>query len=174
MAPASKRTEDPGARSYYTTQLNLPPRGGDQRSTHCPFHDDRTASLSVNLHTGLWTCHANCGSGNRAQFASRLAAGTSLSELPTRKLGPPELVCVYTYTDARGKVTFRKRRLNHADGKKTFRCEASVGQGWATDLKPLTNQATFIPPLYNLPALFKPSVTTLVKAEGEKDVDNLK
>ena len=36
---------------YKTTQM-----------THCPLHDDRTSSLSLNLDKQLWKCHS-CGNG---------------------------------------------------------------------------------------------------------------
>lgn len=37
----------------------------------CPFHDDRSPSFSVDPQTGLWHCHAGCGSGNLFQFLER-------------------------------------------------------------------------------------------------------
>jgi len=29
----------------------------------CPFHGEEEVSISVNLHTGAWNCHAGCGKG---------------------------------------------------------------------------------------------------------------
>jgi hypothetical protein len=41
------------------------PNGSGNRSTHCPVHDDRHASASVNTVTGLWTCYS-CQAGGDA------------------------------------------------------------------------------------------------------------
>ena len=38
----------------------------------CPFHQDKMSSLSVNLNTGLWNCHAGCGGGWVVQFYAKL------------------------------------------------------------------------------------------------------
>ena len=40
----------------------------------CPFHDDRTPSLSVNLdgRRGGWICFAGCGKGDLVGFHMRL------------------------------------------------------------------------------------------------------
>ena len=35
----------------------------------CPLHDDKVPSLSANLDSGLWKCHAGCGGGDAADFA---------------------------------------------------------------------------------------------------------
>ena len=47
----------------------------------CPFHDDRHASLSVNVTgaRGAWRCFASCGGGDLIGFAMRLT-GMSFSE----------------------------------------------------------------------------------------------
>lgn len=37
----------------------------------CCFHDDSSASLSVNTTNGMWNCHAGCGAGNAQQFLMR-------------------------------------------------------------------------------------------------------
>lgn len=49
---------------------------GDELTTLCPFHDDNEASLSINLETGLWKCHASScaqsGGGNLNKLLSLL------------------------------------------------------------------------------------------------------
>jgi hypothetical protein len=46
--------------SYYSSEgLDLY-GSGPERTAHCPFHNDRVKSFSVNVETGLWVCHA-CG-----------------------------------------------------------------------------------------------------------------
>lgn len=41
----------------------------------CPFHDDRNASLSVNLvgERGVWRCFAGCGGGDLVGFHMHLS-----------------------------------------------------------------------------------------------------
>lgn len=50
----------------------------DELSGYCPFHNDKTKSWSGNINTGLWICHAGCGSGNAYQFAERLGVDINL------------------------------------------------------------------------------------------------
>jgi KaiC/GvpD/RAD55 family RecA-like ATPase len=38
--------------------------GGKQRMAKCPFHEDGSASLSINVELGVWKCHAGCGGGS--------------------------------------------------------------------------------------------------------------
>jgi hypothetical protein len=170
---------DPGAREYYITLLNLSPKGKDQRTAKCPFHQDKSASLSLNLATGVWTCHAGCGSGNRVTFAAKLNGGTPRTQTPAKSsprisvMSRSAPTTTYYYTDRNGSVIFRKLRFEQPDGKKTFRCEARNGEGWDRDLSRLTNSGVSMP-LYNFAAMVRAEATTLVHAEGEKDVDNLK
>ena len=44
---------------------------GAQRVFSCPFHDDRSPSLSINLDLGKWICYANCGSGTLDSFIAK-------------------------------------------------------------------------------------------------------
>jgi hypothetical protein len=172
---------DAGARSYYIKQLNLQPNGKDQRTACCPFHEDSSASLSVNLATGLWTCHAACGSGNRATFAAQLngrapkAAPVAAAASANFKVGLRRMpTATHLYANAAGEVLFRKQKFVQPDGKKTFLLNAAnPAGGWDTDLSRLTGAGVPMP-LYNLPAALAPEVTTIVKTEGEKDADNLK
>ncbi len=58
---------------------------GGQAMGLCPFHDDKTPSFSVNIHTGLWSCKA-CGlSGNAITFSEKLNIGPSMPK-PEREL----------------------------------------------------------------------------------------
>ncbi len=45
---------------------------GVQRYGHCPFHDDKSPSFSLNAQTGLWKCFAGCGQGDAFAFVSKL------------------------------------------------------------------------------------------------------
>ena len=41
----------------------------------CPFHDDHSPSLSVNLTSGLFHCHTGCGGGDIIEFERLLNGG---------------------------------------------------------------------------------------------------
>jgi hypothetical protein len=146
--------------------------GRPQISARCPFHDDSTASFSLNLDEGVWCCHAGCGSGGILDFEERFSgcdhgtAKAAVSNLLEMDLGPdsepPE--ATYTYRDAVGRVVFRKLRF----AGKTFRCEqpAASGRGWASGLASVQAK-----PLYNLPEVIR--ATYVIVVEGEKDADRL-
>ena len=42
-------------------------------SLRCPFHEDRTASLSFNTEKGVWNCHAGCGGGGVLDFEMKFS-----------------------------------------------------------------------------------------------------
>lgn len=53
-------------KSFFEKRLpDFSPNGRTEVSCLCPFHEDRTASLSVNTETGLWHCFG-CGDGGNA------------------------------------------------------------------------------------------------------------
>jgi hypothetical protein len=162
-------TSDPEARAYYERQLALKPNGRAQRTARCPFHDDKRASLSVNLDTGLWTCHAQCGSGNRAQFEARLndvaapVATVSVSEPKIRVAVRRTAEAVYEYCDGQGAVVFRKLRCS---GKRFFTERPDGNGGWIKNLDGIAQR-----PLYNLPAVL--AAPNIAFCEGEKDVDRV-
>ena len=56
---------------------------GVNRSAKCPFHDDRTASLSVNVEKDAYLCHACGAKGGAKQY---LITNRGLSEFDAQKL----------------------------------------------------------------------------------------
>ena len=63
----------PRPEDYYRARLpSLRPGDRGWAAARCPFHADKTASLSVNLEHGGWRCHAGCGSGDIITFTMRL------------------------------------------------------------------------------------------------------
>lgn len=58
--------------------MGIKKSNNDELSGYCPFHKDRNRSFSWNINTGLWICHAGCGSGNAYQFAERLGVDINL------------------------------------------------------------------------------------------------
>lgn len=70
--PHDWRHRLPSPATYYATLAGLGrPNGSGWASAKCPFHEDRTASLSANMQHGGWHCHAGCGSGDLICFHMR-------------------------------------------------------------------------------------------------------
>lgn len=74
--PDNWRDRLPDPAGYYAEHVvKLGKRNGDGWAQgRCPFHDDRDASLSVNLAglRGCWKCFAGCGAGDLVAFHMRL------------------------------------------------------------------------------------------------------
>lgn len=72
--PDNWRERLPDSRSYYRKRVaKLGKAQGDGWAQgQCPFHQDRNASLTVNLSHGGWMCFAGCDSGDLVSFHMRL------------------------------------------------------------------------------------------------------
>lgn len=88
--PANWRDRLPDPESYYRAHVaklgKVNATGWAQGA--CPFHDDRNASLSVNLRDerGGWRCFAGCGGGDLVGFHMR-QTGKPFKEAVTELLG---------------------------------------------------------------------------------------
>ena len=72
-----KRDLLPDPQSYFEAQ-GMKLRGqGEWRMTKCVFHDDSHASLSVNVHTGAYRCHACQAAGGDVLAFHRQQTGAS-------------------------------------------------------------------------------------------------
>ncbi len=160
--------------SYRLGDPTLPMR--DSIMCRCPFHGDRTASMSVNLGKGgLWNCHACNVGGGIYDFETQMFPGRTTDEAweqiyritgatPThtasqRKLG--KLEASYPYLDEDGNTLYEKQRY---EGK-VFLQRARKGSGWVYSLQGVRKL------LYRLPELMLAKVIFIV--EGEKDANNL-
>ena len=47
------------------------PNDKDEFNIECPFHDDMSPSLSINIEKGMWICHVGCGQGSIKYFLSK-------------------------------------------------------------------------------------------------------
>ena len=47
------------------------PSDKDEFNIECPFHDDMSPSLSINIEKGMWICHVGCGQGSIKYFLSK-------------------------------------------------------------------------------------------------------
>lgn len=80
--PVNWRDRLPCADAYYRERIPKLTKSNAQGWAQgvCPFHDDRTASISVNVaDSGGWRCFAGCGSGDLVSFHSRIT-GKSFKE----------------------------------------------------------------------------------------------
>lgn len=71
--PDGWRNRLPDPKSYYrkrVAKLGKAQSDGWAQG-QCAFHEDRNASLSVNLSHGGWTCFAGCDSGDLVSFHMR-------------------------------------------------------------------------------------------------------
>jgi hypothetical protein len=100
---------------------------GAKASARCPFHDDKSPSMSVNTDKGLWFCHA-CGFGGtvidmhmRRQGLSckdalaQLAEGAGLRDDMADK---PQKVATYIYRDSLAREVMRIDRIETGKDKK--------------------------------------------------------
>jgi len=59
-------------RALYAKELGRLKNGrGDQAMARCPFHDDTTPSLSLNLQSGLWQCFGCQAGGDVFSFIQK-------------------------------------------------------------------------------------------------------
>lgn len=160
---------------------------GNQRTAKCPFHEDSSPSLSVNIPQQLWTCHAGCGGGSVIDLLAKFN-GVDAKEIIRRfavdepedepkpitvtksagncheSLPPP--CALYRYEDALGNLAYEVCRYKFSDGKKTFRQRHTGPDGnWIWNMDGCTRV------LYHLPAILKADQVWIV--EGEKDAENL-
>ncbi len=153
-------------RNFYGEYIEKLRESAGQLYALCPFHDDQKESWSANAETGLWKCHAGCGSGNAVQFADRLRIPrtevpgyTAKGKAKMRK----EIIRTYDYRDENGEALFQTVRFE----PKEFRQRRPNGKGgWIWNLKGVQ------PVLYRLPELMKGSDPVVI-VEGEKDVERL-
>src|SRR5438270_3739261 len=163
--------------SHRITEGKIPHRG--TFTTRCPFHGDRTASMSVNLDKGgLWNCHACNIGGGIYDFESHMSPTRSNNERwesiykitgaepsPSQGKYVPKgpVIATYQYVAPDGKLLFEKQRHE----PKSFTQRAPNGSGgWKYSLEGVRKV------LYRLPEVMAAQVVFI--AEGEKDVEALR
>lgn len=163
---------------------------GVQRTARCPFHEDRTASLSVNVTSGLWHCHAGCGGGSVIDLIAKFDGVTAIEVLKRSGVNGNgnvhiakkesafdgelkfETVATYDYVDALDGLVYQVVR-QHAACKekesgyvKTFRQRRPTNNGgWAWDMEGVERV------LYRLPEVMRSKQVWV--CEGEKDAETL-
>lgn len=93
-------------------------RVGRELLGRCPFHDDDTPSLGVDVEKRLWRCRGGCNEGGDVirfvEKVERLAFPAAVRKL-AEEVGvvlddTPQLVATYTYTTAYGEELYRIER----------------------------------------------------------------
>jgi 5S rRNA maturation endonuclease (ribonuclease M5) len=137
----------------------------------CPFHPDKTPSLSVSTEKGAWKCHAGCGAGGVIDFEmmwSKCDKDTALTRI-AEIVGESRLnfgkqpEAIYPYTDAFGKLLFQVVRY---PGKRFSQRKPDDNGGWIHETRGMKMV------LYNLPDVCESKNVAI--CEGEKDCDNMK
>lgn len=156
---------------FYTEHLGkLTTTNGNEALVRCPFHDDKTPSLSINLDTGFYHCFGCGEKGDIFTFYQKInglnftvALHRLADELGIKTHnGLGELEKVYDYTDANGTVVFQVCRF---EGKQIRLRQPDSNGGYIWNIKGVA------PIPYNLPAVTK--AHTIYICEGEKDCDTL-
>ena len=132
--------------------------GNGEGQIHCPYHEDKNPSCSVNIDKETFFCHA-CGEKGKLSALIERCGGAPQSPGNTQ----------YDYLDAEGILKYQVVRY-YKDGRKCFYLRHPNGSGdWINNLKGVD----FIP--YNLPAIIEGAKTArpVFVVEGERDADRL-
>lgn len=158
---------------YFETRLSdrRMRRSGAGYMALCPFHLDRTPSLSINTQAGVWKCHGACGQGGLIDFEMKFAScdkDAALSHI-AEIVGAAQLnlgqkpEAIYSYTDTFGKELFQVVRY---PGKRFTQRQPDGKGGWIYKTQNLKMV------LYHLPEVI--TAKNVIVCEGEKDCDNLR
>lgn len=155
-------------RRHYAGLPGFRIEASEMASARCPFHEDRKASLRLNLITGFADCFAGCGTWNPVEFAKRtgLPVPESNGNGRTQRPAPwPE----YIYRLADGTPVFRVLRTPD----KQFPQSHWDGSRWQKGLT-RTDGTKVERLLYRVPELTAaPLDEPVFLTEGEKDVHTL-
>ena len=150
---------------------------GNPKKALCPFHNEKTPSLSVNLDMNLWHCFGCQKGGSVIDFIAMhqgKPVETVLKELSEQlsRTGPRfhdngkpsgTVVATYVYRSATGQQMYQVLRYE----PKTFKQQKWTGNDWAWGMDAVQRV------LYNLPEILAAGEKPVVICEGEKDADLL-
>lgn len=165
------------ARKYYETRMGREIRkSGAGYVAKCPFHDDRTPSMSFNFEKGVWRCHTENIGGGMVDFERRLNGTSSEEAMAAIKeiIGIPQGSFVYSsnkpeaiyeYRDEQGRLLFQVvRSRNQQTGKKTISNRRPLGtNNWEYTVEGTRRV------LYHLGEVIR--ATEVFVVEGEKCAD---
>ena len=168
---------------FYSRFLNdLKPGSNRQAMVLCPFHEDRTPSLSINLENGQFHCFGCETEGDIFTFYAKIHNLNIQTDFPKILAGisqdfnihngngkqtvKPTVTARYDYQDECRKLSYQIERLE----PKSFRIRRPDGKdGWIYN----KSDVRIIP--YRLPSILsaRDFKDTILICEGEKDADNL-
>lgn len=155
----------------------------------CPFHDDKTKSLSLNFEAGVWKCHASCGSGGVIDFEKKFTGTTDdqtaiasiadiLGEQQLKMGSGSRAEVIYPYTDEFGKLLFQVVRY---PGKKFIQrkpCDCQLSKSRTCEVKDCKSGWIYVDVakarnvLYHLREVI--TAREVMVCEGEKDVETVR
>jgi len=141
---------------------------GDGYQCHCPAHEDKLASLSVDMGDDgrlLLYCHAGCSFDDITRALSKHSI-TSTQLSPALKEVRKQIIATYDYRDTNGELLYQTVRLSP---KGFYQRRPDGHGGWLNNLKGVRS----LP--YRLPDVLKAIAEkkTIYIVEGEKDADRL-
>lgn len=140
----------------------------------CPFHDDHHPSMSVNLESGLYYCHA-CGAGGDVfdfyqkllgtDFATALSEIAEMAGVSSGADIPQRVTAKFKYETSDGQLLYAKERIEPGrDGRsKEFMFKHIVDSKWVSGRG---GDAV----LYNLPQVVKSKYCFIVEGEAKVDL----
>jgi len=141
---------------------------GDGYQCHCPAHEDKHASLSVDLGDDgrlLLYCHAGCSFDDITRALGKHGI-TSMQLSPALKEVRKQIVATYDYCDEEGKLQYQTVRLSP---KGFYQRRPDGHSGWINDLKGIKSLPYHLPEVIKAIAEKQP----IYIVEGEKDADRL-
>jgi hypothetical protein len=163
--------------TYFRKSL---PRGAEWspgQNAHCPFHEDDTPSLSINIETGQFQCFRECTKGNKlVTFEMRLLDTEDVQEAwssVAKKIGfkpsprsRGKVTHRHVYHDEKGDQHYMVLRFE--DGSASYLRYAGSGYSGPLYKRGLKGMKRI---LYNLPEVIAADIVLFV--EGEKKADIL-
>jgi 5S rRNA maturation endonuclease (ribonuclease M5) len=168
---------------YSRFLLDIKPGGNGQAMVLCPFHEDRTPSLSINLENGQFHCFGCEAEGDIFSFYGKLHNMTLPVDFSkviagiakdfnihngneSKQTIKPTVTARYDYQDECRKLIYQIERLE----PKSFRIRRPDGNGGWIYKK---DDVSIIP--YRLPQILKTADFSdqILIVEGEKDADAL-
>jgi 5S rRNA maturation endonuclease (ribonuclease M5) len=140
----------------------------------CPFHEDRSPSLYVNLENGLYHCFA-CGAGGDAlkfykdlkgvDFIIALKEIRKMIGIGETPIKSKKVVATFEYKNSEGKTLYFKERIEPGEGgrSKEFRFKHSENGQWV-----FSRGYNSIP--YNLSEIKNSKYAVIVEGEGKVDL----
>jgi CHC2 zinc finger len=164
--------------SYFRKSLPQSEEWSPGRNAHCPFHDDQTPSLGINVETGQFICYG-CGvKGNKlVTFEMQLLDTDDVQEAwisVAKKIGVTlcprsrgKVTNRHVYRDEKGDACYMVVR--YADGSASYLRYSGFGNLGPIYKAGLKGRKRI---LYNLPEVIAADVVLFV--EGEKKADILR